>query len=202
MISKYVCICCHSYLLFGWLAPPVSCFLSSVILLSFSCCGKVKPIRFCEKKLVLGRTSRMFLFGSRQNIKEFSFSSCLFLCFCWGCFLIFLLQRSCDLVPCGTPSENSFSLLWTNFCFIMALFIMALSRGRWRERFTHSEGEMLGHTSSLSNEQVSFHWLPVFKLGQWEYWVYILHFTQGHILSLFMNVSVTLCLSMVASLWS
>lgn len=107
--------------------------------------------------------------------------------------------------PYGTPSKNSFSLLWTNsFCFITARFIMALSRRRWRERFTHSEGKMLGHTSSLSNEQVSFHWLPVFKLGQREYWVYILHFTQGHMLSLFMNVCVcvTLCPSMVASRWS
>lgn len=119
------------------------------------------------------------------HIKElhFSFSSPSLSVLCWGCVLIFLIYTSCDLVPCGTPSKNSFSLLQTSsFCFITARFIMA----ERRDRSTHSEGEMLGHTSSLSNEQVRFHWLPVFTLGQWEYWVYILHFTQGHML--FMNV--------------
>ncbi len=55
------------------------------------------------------------------------------------------------------------------------------------ETDSHTQkAKMLGHTSSLSYDQVSFHWLPFFKLGQREYWVYILLFTQGHML--FMNV--------------
>lgn len=150
-------------------------------------------------------TWMMFFFDQHRkvHIKELHFSSsCLFLCFAEVVFWSFSYRRPCDLVPCGTPSKIPFSLLWTNsFCFITARFIMALSRRRWRERFTHSEGKMLGHTSSLSNEQVSFHWLPVFKLGQREYWVYILHFTQGHMLSLFMNVCVCVSVWLCVLLW-
>ncbi len=83
--------------------------------------------------------------------------------------------------PLWTPSKNKFSLLQTNsFCFITARFI--IREEKERQIHTLKKAKMLGHTSSLSYDQVSFHWLPFFKLGQREYWVYILLFTQGHML--------------------